>query len=334
MLYSKLKGGKMISEQQRPIDSGFGAKSEPNEILKGIDLSGKVAIVTGGYSGIGLETSRGLKDAGARVIVPSRRTDVAKSELSGIVETEDILEMDLANPASVSSFVNEFLDSGTSLDILINNAAVMACPYMPTKEGWDLQFAVNHIGHFILTKGLLKLISKSSDARIITLSSTGHKLSGIQWNDVHFEDSYDKWKAYGQSKTAASLLAVEVDQRMKDEGVKTYSVHPGGIFTPLQRHLEKEEMIALGWLGEDGKLSEMAAANFKSTTQGAGTSLWCATSPMLDEISGVYCENCDVAVRQDDGPSARYVGVNDWAVDTDEASKLWDLSEHMLSSLS
>ena len=324
----------MISEKQKPVDSGFGAKSEPSEVLEGIDLNGKVAMVTGGYSGIGLETTRGLKDAGARVIVPARRTDVAKSELSGIVDDGDIMEMDLADPASVSRFVNEFKDSETSLDILINNAAVMACPQMPTKEGWDLQFAVNHIGHFILTKGLLSVMAKSPEARIVTLSSTGHKLSGIQWEDIHFEESYDKWKAYGQSKTAASLLAVEIANKMKDVGIKTYSVHPGGIFTPLQRHLEKEEMIALGWLVEDGELSEMAAANFKSPTQGATTSLWCATSPMLDDVSGVYCENCDVAVRQEDGPMARYVGVADWAVDTDEASKLWELTEHTLSSLS
>ena len=322
----------MISEQQKPIDSGFGAKSEPTEVLKDIDLEGKVAMVTGGYSGIGLETTRALKEAGARVIVPARRKDVAKSALSGIVESEDILNLDLADPSSAQSFVNEFVDSGMSLDILINNAAVMACPQMPTKEGWDLQFAVNHIGHFIITKGLLPTMS-SSGSRIVTLSSTGHKLSGIQWEDVHFEESYDKWKAYGQSKTAASLLAVEISERMKDEGIKTYSVHPGGIFTPLQRHLEKEEMIALGWLGEDGELSEMAAANFKSPTQGASTSLWCATSPMLEEVSGVYCENCDVAVRQEDGPMARYIGVADWAVDTDEAAKLWDLTEHTLSSL-
>ena len=324
----------MISEQQKPVNSGFGAKTEPSEILEGIDLNGKVAMVTGGYSGIGLETVRGLKDSGARVIVPARRTDLARSELAGIVKDGDILEMDLADPGSVTRFINEFNASGTSLDILVNNAAVMACPQMPTKQGWDLQFAVNHIGHFILTKGLLDVISQSSEARIVTLSSTGHKLSGIQWEDIHFENSYDKWKSYGQSKTAASLLAIEISSRMKDEGIKTYSVHPGGIFTPLQRHLEKEEMIALGWLGEDGELSEMAAANFKSTTQGASTSLWCATSPMLNDVSGVYCENCDVAVRQEDGPMARYVGVADWAVDTDEASKLWELTEHTLSSLS
>ena len=324
----------MISEQQKSVNSGFGAKSEPSEILEGIDLTGKVAMVTGGYSGIGLETVRGLRDSGAKVIVPARRTDVAKSELSGLVEESDIIEMDLADPASVRNFVNEFNSSGTSLDILINNAAVMACPQMPTKEGWDLQFAVNHIGHFILTKGLLPQLAKSGEARIVTLSSTGHKLSGIQWDDIHFDKSYDKWKAYGQSKTAASLLAVEINTRMKDEGIKTFSVHPGGIFTPLQRHLEKEEMIALGWLGEDGELSEMAAANFKTPTQGAGTSLWCATSPMLNDVSGVYCENCDVAERQEEGPMARYIGVNDWAIDTDEASKLWDLTEQTISSLS
>ena len=328
------KGENMISELQKPVNSGFDAKSEPSGILEGVDLSGKVAMVTGGYSGIGLETSRALKEAGARVIVPARRTEVAKSELNGVIGDEDIFELDLANPASVYKFVEGFVESNIPLDILINNAAVMACPQMPTKEGWDLQFAVNHIGHFILTKGLLPSMVKSTEARLVTLSSTGHKLSGIQWEDVHFENSYDKWKAYGQSKTAASLLAVEVGNRMRDEGIKTYSVHPGGIFTPLQRHLEKEEMIALGWLGEDGELSEMAAANFKSPTQGAGTSLWAATSPMLNDVSGVYCENCDVAARQEDGPMARYIGVADWAVDTDEASKLWDLTEHTLESLS
>ena len=333
MMYSAQKRKNMISEQ-KPVDSGFGTKTEPSEILDGIDLHGKVAIVTGGYSGIGLETAKGLIDAGAKVIVPARRTDVARSELSGIVDKDNILEMDLADPTSVNRFVTEFQNSGTSLDILINNAAVMACPQMPTKEGWDLQFAVNHIGHFILTKGVLPIMAKSSEARIVTLSSTGHKLSGIQWEDVHFEKSYDKWKAYGQSKTAASLLAVEINNRMQDEGIKTYSVHPGGIFSPLQRHLDQEEMIALGWLGDDGELSEMAADFFKSPAQGAATSLWCATSPMLNEVSGVYCENCDVAKRQEDEKMGRYEGVADWAIDPDEASKLWELTEHTLASLS
>ena len=323
----------MISELQNPIGSGFGAKSEPAEVLEGIDLNGKVALVTGGYSGIGLETTRALSDCGARVIVPARRPDIAKNELEGIINKEDILNLDLANPHSVYKFVEEFIDNGITLDILINNAAVMACPQMPTDNGWDLQFAVNHIGHFILTKGLLPSLLQSNESRVVTLSSTGHKLSGIRWDDIHFEKDYDKWQSYGQSKTAASLLAIELDSRMKSEGIRALSVHPGGIFTPLQRHLQKEEMIALGWLNEDGELSEMAAAGFKSATQGASTTLWCATSPMLRDIGGVYCENCDIAAKEDDGPNARYVGVADWAIDTEEASKLWEETERTLASL-
>ena len=323
----------MISELQKPIGSGFGAKSEPTEVLEGIDLNGKVALVTGGYSGIGLETTRALSDCGARVIVPARRRDIAIDELEGIINKEDILNLDLANPNSVYKFVEEFVDNGITLDILINNAAVMACPQMLTDNGWDLQFAVNHIGHFILTKGLLPSLLQSNESRVVTLSSTGHKLSGIRWDDIHFENDYDKWQSYGQSKTAASLLAIELDSRMKNEGIRALSVHPGGIFTPLQRHLQKEEMIALGWLNEDGELSEMAAAGFKSATQGASTTLWCATNPMLSDIGGVYCENCDVAAREDDGPNARYVGVADWAIDTEEASKLWEKTEKTLASL-
>ena len=323
----------MISELQKPIGSGFGAKSEPTEVLEGIDLNGKVALVTGGYSGIGLETTRALSDCGARVIVPARRRDIAIDELEGIINKEDILNLDLANPNSVYKFVEEFVDNGITLDILINNAAVMACPQMLTDNGWDLQFAVNHIGHFILTKGLLPSLLQSNESRVVTLSSTGHKLSGIRWDDIHFENDYDKWQSYGQSKTAASLLAIELDSRMKNEGIRALSVHPGGIFTPLQRHLQKEEMIALGWLNEDGELSEMAAAGFKSATQGASTTLWCATSPMLSDIGGVYCENCDIAAKEDDGPNARYVGVADWAIDTEEASKLWENTERTLASL-
>ena len=323
----------MISELQKPIGSGFGAKSEPTEVLEGIDLNGKVALVTGGYSGIGLETTRALSDCGARVIVPARRRDIAIDELEGIINKEDILNLDLANPNSVYKFVEEFVDNGITLDILINNAAVMACPQMLTDNGWDLQFAVNHIGHFILTKGLLPSLLQSNESRVVTLSSTGHKLSGIRWDDIHFKNDYDKWQSYGQSKTAASLLAIELDSRMKNEGIRALSVHPGGIFTPLQRHLQKEEMIALGWLNEDGELSEMAAAGFKSATQGASTTLWCATSPMLSDIGGVYCENCDIAAKEDDGPNARYVGVADWAIDTEEASKLWEETERTLASL-
>ncbi len=237
----------MISNQQKPLSSGFGAKSEPSEVMSNIDLNGKTALVTGGYSGIGLETSRALVEAGAKVFVPARRTNIALKELDGIVSADNITKMDLADPKSVQNFVDDFSSVHTSLDILINNAGVMACPEMRTSEGWELQFAVNQIGHFILTKGLLPLMQAAEGARLVTLSSTGHKISGIRWDDIHFNDSeYEKWAAYGQSKTAASLLAVEVDMRMKDRGIRAFEVHPGGIMTPLQWHLEQEEMVALG----------------------------------------------------------------------------------------
>lgn len=323
----------MISEKQKPTDSGFGAKTEPSEIMEGINLEEKTVVITGGYSGIGLETSRALVNAGANVIAPARRKDIASKELDGIIDKDNIVEMNLADPNSVQQFVDDFTSSAESLDILINNAGVMACPEMRTSQGWELQFAVNQIGHFVLTKGLLPLMQKADGARLVALSSTGHKISGIRWDDIHFKSSdYDKWAAYGQSKTAGSLLAVEVDKRMKDSGIRAFGVHPGGIMTPLQRHLETEEMVALGWMNEDGEPTERVAKMFKSPSQGASTSLWAATCPLLDEIGGVYCEDCDVAKRQDDSDkNARFIGVADWAVDSEEASRLWDETERMLS---
>jgi len=323
----------MISEKQKPTDSGFGAKTEPSEIMEGINLEEKTVVITGGYSGIGLETSRALVNAGANVIAPARRKDIASKELNGIIDKDNIVEMNLADPNSVQQFVDDFTSSAESLDILINNAGVMACPEMRTSQGWELQFAVNQIGHFVLTKGLLPLMQKADGARLVALSSTGHKISGIRWDDIHFKSSdYDKWAAYGQSKTAGSLLAVEVDKRMKDSGIRAFGVHPGGIMTPLQRHLETEEMVALGWMNEDGEPTERVAKMFKSPSQGASTSLWAATCPLLDEIGGVYCEDCDVAKRQHDSDkNARFIGVADWAVDSEEASRLWDETERMLS---
>lgn len=323
----------MISEHQHKLNSGFHLRSEPADILKGIDLHGKVAIVTGGYSGIGTETTRGLVGAGVRVILPARRVDAAKKELQGLVPDGDLVEMDLADLKSVKRFAVGFLATGLALDLLINNAGIMACPETRTPNGWEMQFAVNQIGHFALTTALMPAMLKAKGARLVTLSSTGHKLSGIRWDDIHFKKGYEKWPAYGQSKTACSLLAIEFDRRMKDKGVRAFGVHPGGIFTPLQRHLDKEEMIALGWLGPDGEISERAKAGFKTPTQGAGTTLWCATSPQLNGLGGVYCENCDIADMQTDDAMARFVGVAPWAVDTDEAARLWTETEKMLEAV-
>ena len=325
----------MISNLQKPIISGFDSKSDADKIVKEKDLSGKIAIVTGGYSGIGLETSRALVAIGAKVIIPAKRTEVAVQNLEGIVSKENIVEMDLGNLNSVRKFTEDFKESFGKLDLLINNAGIMACPETRIGNGWESQFAVNHIGHFLLTKELMDTMAENDGARFVCLSSSAHSLTGILWDDIHFRNnSYDKWMAYGQSKTASSLVAIEFHRRMVDKGVSGFSVHPGGILTPLQRHLQKEEMVALGWMDEDGSPSEMTKNLFKTTSQGASTTLWCATSPSLNGIGGVFCEDCDIAKRKNDVDESlqRYFGVADWAVDTEEASKLWDVTEKMLAS--
>ena len=326
----------MISGNQKPINSGFNAKSETKDIINNIDLNNKVAIVTGGYSGIGLETTKALVEAGADVIIPAKRPKIANQNLNGIVSEDNVIEMDLGNLNSVKSFSDSFKENFNTLDLLINNAGIMACPETRIGNNWESQFGINHIGHFLLTNELLNLMSDVEGARFVSLSSSAHSITGILWDDIHFQSAkYDKWMAYGQSKTACSLMAIEFNTRMKDRGVEGFAVHPGGIITPLQRHLEKEEMVALGWLDEDGSPSELAKNFFKSTSQGASTAVWCATNPDLNGLGGVFCEDCDIAKRKSevDESLQRYFGVADWAIDKEEASKLWESTESMIKKL-
>ncbi len=306
-------------------------RSTPSEVIGGADLSGKLAVVTGGYSGLGLETTKGLAEAGADVIVPARRPDHAREVLAGLGDTAGTVtvdEMDLGDLASASGFGQRIADGERSVDILINNAAIMACPETRIGDGWEAQFATNHLGHYVMTNAMWSALAADGGARVVALSSTGHKLSDIRYDDVHFTSGYDKWVAYGQAKTANALFAVHLDALGAEHGVRAFAVHPGGIMTELQRHLPKEEMIAMGWMDEAGNINE----RFKTPEQGASTSIFAATSPQLDGMGGVYCEDADIANIEDlSSPMGRFVGVKPYAVDAANAAKLWDLSAEMTS---
>jgi NAD(P)-dependent dehydrogenase (short-subunit alcohol dehydrogenase family) len=307
---------------QAPIHSGYGMRTEAREARGGRDLTGKVAIVTGGYSGIGLETTRALAEAGAIVIAPARNPEKAAAALSTIANVEQAA-LDLSDPASIDAFAGGFLSRTKTLDILINNAGVMASPLTRDKRGYEQQFATNHLGHFQLTLRLWPALKAAQGARVVSVSSLGHRIGPVDLEDPNFErQEYNKWTAYGRSKTANALFAVGLDQRGAPHSVRAFSLHPGGIMTDLQRHMPQEEMRAMGWIDEQGRVHE----RFKTTSQGAATSVWCAANAQLDGKGGVYCEDCDIAELVDDG-ERKTSGVRQWAVDLDQAERLWALSE-------
>lgn len=253
------------------------------EVLHGIDLSNRTAVVTGGYSGVGLAITRALTRAGARVVVPARRLDVARRKLGASAETA---EMDLADLGSVAAFAEGYLQRHPALDFLINSAAIMACPETRVGPGWEAQFAVNHLGHYALTCGLWPALTRASSARVVAVASGRAPEDRIRWHDVHFKDGYDKWAAYGQSKLANVLFAHHLDRLGATHGVRAFSATPGWIRTPLQRHLTIAEMTEAGWLGTDG---EPVPGLFITPEQGAATPLWAATAATR---GGAYCTDC------------------------------------------
>ncbi len=323
----------MAISDQVPTNSGFPAKTDGAVVIADLELAGKTAIVTGGYSGIGLETTRALAAKGVSVVVPVRSPEKAAQSLAGIEGDVKTHALDLADLASVRGFVEAMLGQLEGLDMLINNAGIMACPETRVGPGWESQFGVNHMGHFALTKGLLPLIEKTPGARVVALSSTGHKVSDIRWDDIQFtKEPYNKWIAYGQAKTANALFANGLSRRLRDKGALAFAVHPGGIFTPLQRHLPKEEMVALGWIEPSGEPSALAKEGFKTPEQGCSTTLWAATTDKLAGKAGVYCEDCDVAKPTEEGtPTARFFGVDPYACSDEAAEKLWTISESLLA---
>ncbi len=323
-----------INDDQKPIETGLGPRPEPHEIMRDIDLTGKTILVTGGYSGIGLETVQALISAGAHVHVPARRPELAREALNGIIAADHIGEMDLGDLRSVEKFADDFLSRHDRLDILIGNAGVMACPHEKTAQGFESQIGINHFGHFVLVNKLRGALEKANGARVVLLSSIAHRLCGINFDDMHFtRRAYDKWQSYGQSKTAKSLQAVEIDRRFKERGIRAFSVHPGGIFTPLQRHLSDDEMVALGWTNPDGSPTEFAALELKTPSQGAGTSLFAAVSPKLAGLGGLYLNDCNIAA-QVAADSPAFEGVRAWAVDQDDAQRLWEETQRQIDALS
>ena len=314
---------------QTPINSGFDGRSTAAEVLSGIALAGKDFIVTGGYSGIGLETVKALLGAGATVTVPARSLGKAQEALAG-EDGVTLAEMDLGDLASVRRFAEDRASTGAPLHGLINNAGIMATPFGKVGPGWEQQFGTNHIGHFVLTT-LLAPVLKAGGARVVALSSIGHARSDIQWDDPNYKTrAYDKWEAYGQSKTADALFARGLDHRWKADGVRAFSVHPGGIITPLQRHLPDEEMVALGWKNPDGSIPQAVMDRFKSPEAGAATATWAATNPKLDGMGGQYCEDCDIA-QLATADSPRYGHVRAWACSDEGAERLWSLTERLLA---
>jgi NAD(P)-dependent dehydrogenase (short-subunit alcohol dehydrogenase family) len=301
--------------QQEPIPSGLGARTTAREALGTLRLDGKTAIVTGGYAGIGLETTRVLAGAGARVIVPARNRAKAERALAGIANVW-IDDMDLAVPATIDAFAARFGDR--ALHLLLNNAGMMATPLSRDARGLESQLAVNHVGHAQLFARLLPALRRASGARVVALSSRGHTRSAFHFEDPSFEHRpYEKLLAYGQSKTANVLFAVEVDRRYQRDGIRAFALHPGAILeTDLTRHYTPEELEAV---------VERArrVGSFKTVAEGAATTIFCATSPLLDGRGGVYCENCDIAPITTDGET----GVRAYAIDPEAATRLWAWTE-------
>jgi len=311
-----------VATAQRPINSSFDAGSTIDDVLRDIDLAGRVAIVTGGYSGIGTAVTRALSDAGATVIVPARRPAQAREVVGGLDRVE-VDELDLADLRSVAAFADRFVASGRQIDMLINNAAVMANRLTRVGPGWESQFAIDHLRHFALTNRLWPAMCRDGQARVVSVSSRGHRFSSVRWDDLQWERAYDKWQAYGQAKTANVLFAVELDARGKDDGVRTFAVYPAGVRTALQRHLSHDEMRELGWYDDEGNLAPM----FKTPEQGAAGEAWAATSTQLNGMGGAYIEGCDIAEVADPGTEkGKQQGVNPWAIDPGEARRLWSMS--------
>ena len=313
--------------------SEFGFESTADEVLAGKDLGGRTALITGGYSGLGQETARAMAAKGAHIILSGRdatKLSAAADELATSTGARvDTLVCDLASLDSVRKAGAEACERFEKIDLLINNAGVMACDEAKTADGFEMQFGTNHLGHFLLTNLLMPLVEKGERPRIVNLSSRGHHIAPVDFDDPNFENRpYDKWVSYGQSKTANVLFAVGLEERLADRGIHAYALHPGGIHTNLGRHMSEEDMQNL--MERIRKSAEERGEEpqpFKTIPQGAATTCWAATTEELEGAGGLYCEDCHVADEDNEDTSG---GVRSYAVDKAKADRLWSMSEEMV----
>lgn len=311
----------------------FGFDSTADDVLEGKDLAGRTAFITGGYSGLGRETARALAAHGAHVILSGRdatKLAAAGDDIASATGAKvDTLTCDLGSLDSIRAAAAEARQRFDKIDLLINNAGVMACPRGTTEDGFETQFGTNHLGHFLLTNLLMPLVERGDSARIVNLSSRGHHIAGVDFDDPNFERrAYDPWLAYGQSKTANVLFAVGLEQRLGDRGIHAFALHPGGIHTNLGRHMTEADMTALiERIRKNAEASGQTPQPFKSIPQGAATTCWVATADELEGAGGLYCEDCHVADEDDGSPMG---GVRSYAIDPDNAEKLWTLSEELV----
>lgn len=321
---------------QFPVGTGFNAQSTTADVIKGIDLTGKTAIVTGGNAGIGVETTRALAGAGATVIVAARDVRKAQQNLAGIANVE-IEAIDMMQPALIDAFADQFLSSDRPLHLLINNAGIMWVPFRKDERGIESQLATNYVGQFHLTARLWPALKQAGGARVVNVSSLGHHMAGFDFEDPNFERrDYETLQAYGQSKTACNLFALELDNRASRHHVRAYSVHPGSIAgTELAREAPLDLFQKMGFVNENGELRPEVLAGLKTIPQGAATTVWAATSPLLDSIGGVYCEDGDIAVLIPSDPAIpspaklHQNGVQQYSLDQQSAARLWELTQQM-----
>lgn len=313
--------------------NGFGQDTTTDEVLQGIDLSGKLALVTGGSSGLGAETARALASRGARVVLTARNMPKVE-EVARVIRAStgnadvEVAQLELDSLASVRAFADRFLESHDSLQILVNNAGVMACPQGKTADGFELQFGTNHLGHFLLTCLIAPALVKGTPSRVVSLSSRAHQMSPVVFDDINFEHRpYHQWLSYGQSKTANVLFTVELERRLGARGVHALAVHPGVIQTELSRYMSEEdwELIRSRATARGGELK------LKTVEAGAATSVYAATAPELEGRGGIYLEDCHIA-EVDDAEDASG-GVRSYAVDPEAAKRLWSLSEEMVGEV-